>query len=88
MRRGLRTDMLLLSLPPKANIWRSRRGRGQRTSKKDQSGCKLGDCGVTKDKSIGRSSSGSFLFSIPVASYSLAVIFTSVLLWEMSASTG
>lgn len=31
---------------------------------------------------------GNFLFYVSVASYTLAMIFSSVLLWEMSASSG
>ena len=41
--------------------------------KKDQSGRKLGKCGITKDKSV-LSSLGNFLFYVSVASYSLAII--------------
>lgn len=44
--------------------------------------------GITKDKGVLRHSLGSFLFYVSVVSYlHHAIIFTSVLLWEMSAGS-
>ena len=46
--------------------------------RKDWSGWKLREYGSTKDQSGLRRSLGNFLFYVPVVSYILAIIFTSV----------